>query len=163
MERPVRLLFQRPEPGSFKLHHQRQPDHDPAQYPGTSTNDRSVPQARPRSVSGPQRWADVLDAGRLHDEFLLPLCAANARPRSQLYSQFGEDRRRCLSRNRRLLSDGRQRPGCPDLPTHLSELVQAFLGHAGGPSEAHSLSGGPLSDSGAALSNLPHGGRRGFL
>src|SRR5713226_3256990 len=49
-----------------------------------------------RSLSGHQQRADVLDAGRLHDEFLFPLCAACARSRSQLHSQFGEGYRRCL-------------------------------------------------------------------
>ena len=93
---PVCLLLQRPEPAALKLHHRRQPDHDPAQYPGTGAHDRSVPQARSRSLSGYQRRADVLDAGRLHDEFLFPLCAAGAGSGSQLHSQFGEDYRRCL-------------------------------------------------------------------
>ena len=39
-------LLQRPEPAALELHHGRQPDHDPAQYPGTGAHDRSVPQAR---------------------------------------------------------------------------------------------------------------------
>ena len=40
------LLLQRPEPASLKLHHERQPDHDPAQYQGTGAHDRSISQAR---------------------------------------------------------------------------------------------------------------------
>ena len=55
-----------------------------------------------------------------------------------------------------------RRPDCRDLPAHLSEPVQAVHGHAGGLAEAHSLSGGSVPDSGAALSDLPHGGRPTF-
>lgn len=35
-------------------------------------------------------WAHVLDAGRLHDERLFPVCRARKGARSQLHSQFGE-------------------------------------------------------------------------
>jgi uncharacterized membrane protein (UPF0182 family) len=56
-------------------------------------------------------------------------------------------------------------PGDPirDLPAHLSELVQAVHGHASRLAEAHSLSGRYVPNSGAAVSNLPHGGGRRFL
>ncbi len=55
------------------------------------------------------------------------------------------------------------RPDRRDLPAHLPGPVQAVRGHAAGLAEAHSLSGGSVPDSGAALSSLPHGGGRRFL
>ena len=55
------------------------------------------------------------------------------------------------------------RPDRRDLPAHLSDVVQAVHGHAAGLAEAHSLSGGSVPDSGAAVSDLPHGGGRRFL
>ena len=81
VENPVRLVLQRREPAALELHHRRQPDHDPPQHPGTGAHDRSIPAPRPRSLSGDQRWAAVLDAGRLYDERLFSLCAAGARLR----------------------------------------------------------------------------------
>ncbi len=59
--------------------------------------------------------------------------------------------------------DGRRRPGRRDLPAYLSKLIHAVLSHADRPAEAHSLSGGPVPDSGAAVPDLPHGGGRRFL
>ena len=57
-------------------------------------------------------------------------------------------------------------PGDPIAATYqriFPSLVQAVHGHASGLAEAHSLSGGPVPDSGAAVSSLPHGGGRRFL
>ena len=54
-------------------------------------------------------------------------------------------------------------PDRRDLPAHFPGPVQAVRGHATGLAEAHSLSGGPLPDSGANLPSLPHGGGRRFL
>ena len=57
-------------------------------------------------------------------------------------------------------------PGDPIAATYqriFPSLVQTVHGNASGLAEAHSLSGGSVPDSGAAVSNLSHGGSRRFL
>jgi uncharacterized membrane protein (UPF0182 family) len=94
--RRILFAFQRREPAALKLHHRRQPDHDPPRHSGTGAHDCPIPPPRPRPLSGDQRRAAVLDAGCLYNERLFSLCAAPAGPRPQLHPQFGKGRRRRL-------------------------------------------------------------------
>ena len=159
----VRLVFRRCEHPAQPLHHRREPDHAPSQHPGARRDDRAVPATRSRSLSGDQRRAAVLDAGRLHHERLVPLRAAAARRRHQLHPQFGQDRDRRLQRDGHVLSGGCRGSDRRDLPADLPRAVQAVRCDAGGSATAHPLSRGSVPHPGAAVSRLPHGCARGVL
>ena len=101
--RAVRLVPRRRQAADQQQRHRREPHPVSPPHRGSDPPHRPVSRARPRSLSGDQRRAAGLAAGRLHGERRAALLATGRARRHQLHPQLRQDRRRRLRRDGPLL------------------------------------------------------------
>ena len=124
---------------------------------------RALSPSRSRSLSGRQRRALDLVAGRLHDQRLTAVLSAQPSRQHQLYTQLGEDRGRCLRRQSGFLYRRPERSDRAHLPAHLSDAVSADGIDAGYLAQTHPLPGRSFYHSSQRLRHLSHEGPGGVL